>query len=76
MRVPVFVPFALLCGLALCAAKRAPVPPVLPPGLELQKLHEEVQRPTDEDDPFESGTVPDFVLLSTTDVAGEIAPCG
>ncbi|MFN8177007.1 MAG: hypothetical protein U0167_03735 [bacterium] len=76
MRVPLFLPFALLCGLALCAAGRAPVAPSLPPASELEKLRHEVQRPTEEEDPFASGTLPDFVLLSTTDVEGEIAPCG
>ena len=29
-----------------------------------------------DDDPFESGRVPDVTLLASTDVHGEVAPCG
>jgi hypothetical protein len=77
VRVPFFVaPFAVLCGLTLCAAGDPPAPPIPPPSAELERLRREVQRPVEADDPFENGVVPDFVLLSTTDVEGEVAPCG
>jgi hypothetical protein len=77
VRVPFFVaPFAVLCGLTLCAAGDPPAPSSPSPNAELERLRREVQRPAEEDDPFQSGAVPDFVLLSTTDVEGEIAPCG
>ena len=69
---------ALLLGLVLCAAAGDPTPsapPTSPPS-ELEQLHREVERPVDSEDPFEDGRVPDLVLLSTTDVNGETAPCG
>lgn len=43
---------------------------------ELARLKAELLRPTLQDDPFADGRVPDLVVLSTTDVGGEVAPCG
>lgn len=43
---------------------------------ELERLKAEIHRETPTDDPFAEGRVPDLVVLSTTDVAGEVAPCG
>jgi hypothetical protein len=43
---------------------------------ELARLKAEVLRGAPTDDPFAEGRVPDLVVLSVTDVAGEIAPCG
>ena len=68
---------ALLLGLVLCAAAGDPAPSApTSPQSELEQLRREVQRPVDSEDPFEDGRVPDLVLLSTTDVNGETAPCG
>jgi hypothetical protein len=66
---------ALLLGLVLCAAagdSSAPAPATKES--ELERLHREVARPVDEEDPFADGRVPDLVLLSTTDVGGDGAP--
>ncbi|MGH2570927.1 MAG: hypothetical protein ACRDGR_06860 [bacterium] len=43
---------------------------------ELARLKVEVLRGTPSDDPFGDGRVPDLVVLSTSDVVGEVAPCG
>ena len=43
---------------------------------ELERLRAEVVRDVPDDDPFAEGRVPDLVILSTTDVGGEVAPCG
>jgi hypothetical protein len=43
---------------------------------ELARLKAEVLRETPTDDPFAEGRIPDLVVLSMTDVSGEVAPCG
>jgi hypothetical protein len=67
-----------LLGLVLGAAAGGPGgdPSTTPPGSELERLHREVQRPVETEDPFADGAVPDLVLLSTTDLNGETDPCG
>ncbi len=42
---------------------------------ELEALRREVQRESLED-PFEGGPAPDLVVLTSTNVHGETAPCG
>ncbi len=42
---------------------------------ELEALRREVQRQSIED-PFEGGPAPDLVVLTSTNVHGETAPCG
>lgn len=42
---------------------------------ELEALRREVQRQSLED-PFEGGPAPDLVVLTSTNVHGETAPCG
>ena len=43
---------------------------------ELARRKTELLRETSTDDPFAEGRVPDLVVLSTSDVVGEVAPCG
>ena len=43
---------------------------------ELARLKAEILRDAPTDDPFAEGRVPDLVVLSMTDVGGEVAPCG
>jgi hypothetical protein len=43
---------------------------------ELARRKAEVLRGSPDDDPFADGRVPDLVVLSTSDVVGEVAPCG
>lgn len=68
---------ALLLALVLCAAAGDP-PPEAPGAApsDLEQLHREVSRPVDGEDPFADGRVPDLVLLTSTNVNGETAPCG
>lgn len=43
---------------------------------ELEALRREVQRSVELVDPFEGGPAPDLVVLTSTNVHGETAPCG
>lgn len=67
-----FAPLAL----SLLAAPGAPAQEESSLEEELARLRAEVRRDTPDDDPFAEGRVPDLVIVSTTDVGGEVAPCG
>ena len=43
---------------------------------ELNALLQELEEGVPENDPFADGRKPDLVVVSTTDVRGEYAPCG
>ena len=74
-----FVTLALLAAVVVSARGQTGDPsgsPELSLEEELARLKTEILRATPEGDPFVEGRVPDLVILSVTDVAGEIAPCG
>lgn len=43
---------------------------------ELAAILAELEMPQYTDDPFAQGRIPDLVIVSSTDVRGEVAPCG
>ena len=43
---------------------------------ELAALRRELQWGTEQDDPWATGRIPDLVIASVNNVAGEVAPCG
>lgn len=70
--------FAAVLALSVAAASAQTAGPEGGESLEeeLARLKAEVLRETPTDDPFAEGRVPDLVVLSTSDVVGEVAPCG
>lgn len=70
------VPLWIALGAFLLGADGGPAPtrPEFSQA-ELEALRREVQRASQED-PFEGGPAPDLVVLTSTNVHGETAPCG